>query len=146
MGNSTYNEIIDAMWGDFDTRVWKICDFYGIKKNELAEKLGIQQQRMSRLKVGKHHQEAYQLLLAFPNINPRWLLFGQEPMIAPAPIVAGSPQDSPEDRASKLADITRHETQQSPEYNCLLDKYTALAIENALLKQKLSDIATKISS
>lgn len=141
MGNSTYNEIIDAMWGDFDTRVWKICDFYGIKKNELAEKLGIQQQRMSRLKVGKHHQEAYQLLLAFPNINPRWLLFGQEPMIAPAPIVAGSPQDTPEGRASKLADIhrtTEEPVHHSAEYDRLIDRFQAVVAENALLKDKLN--------
>lgn len=143
MGNSTYNEIIDAMWGDFDTRVWKICDFYGIKKNELAEKLGIQQQRMSRLKVGKHHQEAYQLLLAFPNINPRWLLFGQEPMIAPAPIVAGSPQDTPEGRASKLAAI-QHDTEaqvhHSAEYDRLIDRFQAVVAENALLKDKLNKL------
>lgn len=146
MGKSTNNEIIVSMWGDFDLRVSKICKFYDITKKEMAAKIGIASGRLSQLKEGAQHTIAYSILLAYPDINARWLLFGQEPMIAPAPIVAGSPQDTPEGRALKLADITRHETQQSPEYNCLLDKYTALAIENTLLKQKLSDIATKISS
>ena len=141
MGKSTNNEIIVSMWGDFDLRVSKICKFYDITKKEMAAKIGIASGRLSQLKEGAQHTIAYSILLAYPDINARWLLFGQEPMIAPAPIVAGSPQDTPEGRASKLADIhrtTEEPVHHSAEYDRLIDRFQAVVAENALLKDKLN--------
>ena len=142
MGKSTNNEIIVSMWGDFDLRVSKICKFYDITKKEMAAKIGIASGRLSQLKEGAQHTIAYSILLAYPDINARWLLFGQEPMIAPAPIVAGSPQDTPEGRAAKLAAIQHINdapAHHSAEYDRLLDKYTAVVVENTLLKEKMSN-------
>ena len=143
MGKSTNNEIIVSMWGDFDLRVSKICKFYDITKKEMAAKIGIASGRLSQLKEGAQHTIAYSILLAYPDINARWLLFGQEPMIAPAPIVAGSPQDTPEGRASKLAAI-QHDTEaqvhHSAEYDRLIDRFQAVVAENALLKDKLNKL------
>lgn len=141
MGKSTNNEIIVSMWGDFDLRVSKICKFYDITKKEMAAKIGIASGRLSQLKEGAQHTIAYSILLAYPDINARWLLFGQEPMIAPAPIVAGSPQDTPEGRALKLADIhrtTEEPVHHSAEYDRLIDRFQAVVAENALLKDKLN--------
>ena len=143
MGKSTNNEIIVSMWGDFDLRVSKICKFYDITKKEMAAKIGIASGRLSQLKEGAQHTIAYSILLAYPDINARWLLFGQEPMIAPAPIVAGSPQDTPEGRASKLADIhrtTEEPVHHSAEYDRLIDRFQAVVAENALLKDKLNKL------
>lgn len=143
MGKSTNNEIIVSMWGDFDLRVSKICKFYDVTKKEMAAKIGIASGRLSQLKEGAQHTIAYSILLAYPDINARWLLFGQEPMIAPAPIVAGSPQDTPEGRASKLAAI-QHDTEaqvhHSAEYDRLIDRFQAVVAENALLKDKLNKL------
>ena len=141
MGKSTNNEIIVSMWGDFDLRVSKICKFYDVTKKEMAAKIGIASGRLSQLKEGAQHTIAYSILLAYPDINARWLLFGQEPMIAPAPIVAGSPQDTPEGRALKLADIhrtTEEPVHHSAEYDRLIDRFQAVVAENALLKYKLN--------
>ena len=141
MGKSTNNEIIVSMWGDFDLRVSKICKFYDVTKKEMAAKIGIASGRLSQLKEGAQHTIAYSILLAYPDINARWLLFGQEPMIAPAPIVAGSPQDTPEGRALKLADIhrtTEEPVHHSAEYDRLIDRFQAVVAENALLKDKLN--------
>ena len=141
MGKSTNNEIIVSMWGDFDLRVSKICKFYDITKKEMAAKIGIASGRLSQLKEGAQHTIAYSILLAYPDINARWLLFGQEPMISPAPIVAGSPQDTPEGRALKLADIhrtTEEPVHHSAEYDRLIDRFQAVVAENALLKDKLN--------
>lgn len=143
MGKSTNNEIIVSMWGDFDLRVSKICKFYDITKKEMAAKIGIASGRLSQLKEGAQHTIAYSILLAYPDINARWLLFGQEPMIAPAPIVAGSPQDTPEGRALKLADIhrtTEEPVHHSAEYDRLIDRFQAVVAENALLKDKLNKL------
>lgn len=143
MGKSTNNEIIVSMWGDFDLRVSKICKFYDITKKEMAAKIGIASGRLSQLKEGAQHTIAYSILLAYPDINARWLLFGQEPMIAPAPIVAGSPQDTHEGRALKLADIhrtTEEPVHHSAEYDRLIDRFQAVVAENALLKDKLNKL------
>jgi hypothetical protein len=67
------------MWDDFIPRVDKICEFYGIKKVELAEIIGTAQSNLST--HGVHHKEAYRILVNFPDINARWLLFGEGDML-----------------------------------------------------------------
>jgi hypothetical protein len=67
------------MWEDFIPRVDKICEFYGIKKVELAEIIGTAQSNLST--HGVHHKEAYRILVNYPDINARWLLFGDGEML-----------------------------------------------------------------
>ena len=67
------------MWEDFIPRVDKICEFYGIKKVELAEIIGTAQSNLST--HGVHHKEAYRILVTYPDINARWLLFGEGDML-----------------------------------------------------------------
>lgn len=79
MGKLECNRILATMWEDFIPRVDKICEFYGIKKVELAEIIGTAQSNLST--HGVHHKEAYRILVAYPDINPRWLLFGEGDML-----------------------------------------------------------------
>ena len=70
------------MWDNFDVRVKQICKFYHIKKWEMAAKIGTTQSNLSVLNNGKqHHTDAYRILLGFPEINARWLLFGDGDML-----------------------------------------------------------------
>ena len=91
------SRILATMWEDFIPRVDKICEFYGIKKVELAEIIGTAQSNLST--HGVHHKEAYRILVNYPNINARWLLFGEgdmltqkdaEPQKQPAPTPEGA--------------------------------------------------------
>lgn len=79
MGKLECSRILATMWDDFIPRVDKICDFYGIKKVELAEIIGTSQSNLST--HGVHHKEAYRILVNYPDINARWLLFGEGDML-----------------------------------------------------------------
>ena len=82
MGNIESGQILAAMWDNFDVRVKQICKFYHIKKWEMAAKIGTTQSNLSVLNNGKqHHTDAYRILLGFPEINARWLLFGDGEMV-----------------------------------------------------------------
>lgn len=79
MGKLECSQILATMWEDFILRVEKICEFYGIKKAELAEIIGTAQSSLST--PGVHHKEAYRILVNYPDINARWLLFGEGDML-----------------------------------------------------------------
>lgn len=79
MGKLECSRILATMWEDFIPRVDKICEFYGIKKVELAEIIGTAQSNLST--HGVHHKEAYRILVNYPDINARWLLFGEGDMM-----------------------------------------------------------------
>lgn len=81
MGKLECSRILATMWDDFIPRVDKICEFYSIKKVELAEIIGTAQSNLST--HGVHHKEAYRILVNYPDINARWLLFGEGDMITP---------------------------------------------------------------
>ena len=82
MGNIESGQILAAMWDNFDVRVKQICKFYHITKLEMAAKIGTTQSNLSVLNNGKqHHTDAYRILLGFPEINARWLLFGDGDML-----------------------------------------------------------------
>lgn len=97
MGKFECSQILATMWFNFIPRVDKICEFYGIRKAELAEIIGTAQSSLST--PGVHHKEAYRILVAYPDINPRWLLFGEgdmmtkkeaEPQNQPSPTPEGT--------------------------------------------------------
>lgn len=76
------SQILTTMWVNFDARVKEICKFYHITKLEMAAKIGSTQSNLSILNNGKqHHIDAYRILLAYPDINARWLLFGEGDML-----------------------------------------------------------------
>lgn len=127
MNNTSSNEILDAMWDNFDARVWKVCDFLHLKKYELADELDMQQQRLSRLKEGKHHKEAYLILLNHPEISARWLLFGQGSMTE-QPTVEQEQQQQQQPQ------------QESREYLSLLQAYRAAIEENVRLQMTLDTL------
>ena len=79
MGKLECGRILATMWDNFIPRVDKICEFYGIKKVELAEIIGTAQSNLST--PGVHHKEAYRILVNYPDINARWLLFGDGDMM-----------------------------------------------------------------
>lgn len=82
MGNIESGQILATMWDNFDVRVKQICKFYHITKLEMAAKIGTTQSNLSVLNNGKqHHTDAYRILLGFPEINARWLLFGEGDML-----------------------------------------------------------------
>lgn len=82
MGNIESGQILATMWDNFDARVKQICKFYHITKLEMAAKIGTTQSNLSVLNNGKqHHTDAYRILLGFPDINARWLLFGEGDML-----------------------------------------------------------------
>ena len=82
MGNIESGQILATMWDNFDVRVKQICKFYHITKLEMAAKIGTTQSNLSVLNNGKqHHTDAYRILLGFPEINARWLLFGDGDML-----------------------------------------------------------------
>lgn len=82
MGNIESGQILATMWDNFDVRVKQICKFYHITKLEMAAKIGTTQSNLSVLNNGKqHHTDAYRILLGFPDINARWLLFGDGDML-----------------------------------------------------------------
>ena len=82
MGNIESGQILATMWDNFDVRVKEICKFYHIKKWEMAIKIGSTQSNLSILNNGKqHHTDAYRILLGYPDINARWLLFGEGDML-----------------------------------------------------------------
>ena len=76
------SQILATMWDNFDARVKEICKFYHITKLEMAAKIGSTQSNLSILNNGKqHHIDAYRILLGYPDINARWLLFGEGEML-----------------------------------------------------------------
>jgi hypothetical protein len=82
MGNIESGQILATMWDNFDVRVKEICKFYHITKLEMAIKIGSTQSNLSILNNGKqHHTDAYRILLGYPDINARWLLFGEGDML-----------------------------------------------------------------
>ena len=82
MGNIESGQILATMWDNFDVRVKEICKFYHITKLEMAIKIGSTQSNLSILNNGKqHHTDAYRILLGYPDINARWLLFGDGDML-----------------------------------------------------------------
>lgn len=82
MGNIESGQILATMWDNFDVRVKQICKFYHITKLEMAAKIGTTQSNLSILNNGKqHHTDAYRILLGYPDINARWLLFGEGDML-----------------------------------------------------------------
>ena len=81
MGKFTSNEILDAMWVNFDARVKEIAHFYRILLKDIADEIGLDKSRLSQIKKGKQHEVAYRILIAYPDINARWLLFGEGDML-----------------------------------------------------------------
>ena len=126
MGNFITEENIDAMWLHFNDRILEICHHYRIQKKDIAKEIGVNGTRLSQRFGNAQHTIAYLILIHYPEINARWLLFGQGDMIdLPTP----APQEEVELPQS---------TQTSAEFQALLDRYTALAIENQMLKNQLN--------
>ena len=128
MGNFITEGNLDAMWLNFNQRILDICHHYHIQKKDIASKIGVTPSRLSQRMDSAQHTIAYLILIYYPEINARWLLFGQGDMIdLPTP----APQEEVELPQS---------TQTSAEFQALLDRYTALAIENQMLKDKLNKL------
>ncbi len=79
MGKLECSRILATMWDDFIPRVDKICEFYGITKQSLAELIGTAQSSIST--PGVHYKDACRILVFYPDINARWLLFGEGDML-----------------------------------------------------------------
>ena len=126
MGNFITEGNLDAMWLNFNQRILDICHHYHIQKKDIASKIGVTPSRLSQRMDSAQHTIAYLILIYYPEINARWLLFGQGDMIdLPTP----APQEEVELPQS---------TQTSAEFQALLNSYTALAIENQMLKNQLN--------
>ena len=143
MGNFITEENIDAMWLHFNDRILEICHHYRIQKKDIAKEIGVNGTRLSQRFGNAQHTIAYLILIHYPEINARWLLFGQGDMIdKPTP----KPYDSDDLPLPTAAEetapygVTRiyEPKQPSAEYQSLLDRYTALAIENQMLKNQLN--------
>ena len=154
MGNIESGQILAAMWDNFDVRVKQICKFYHITKLEMAAKIGTTQSNRSVLNNGKqHHTDAYRILLGFPDINARWLLFGDgdmleqkkaEPQKQPDPAPEGVTMIGDEKTLyrymyekteAKLAEKEREMIALAERYT---DTITRLKIENERLKKNMS--------
>ena len=151
MGKLECSRILATMWDDFIPRVDKICEFYGIKKVELAEIIGTAQSNLST--NGVHHKEAYRILVNYPDINARWLLFGDgdmltqkeaEPQKQPDPAPEGVTMIGDEKTLyrymyekteAKLAEKEREMIALAERYT---DTITRLKIENERLKKNMS--------
>ena len=79
MGKLECSRILATMWEDFIPRVDKICEFYGITKQSMAEIIGTAQSSIST--PGVHYKVACRILVFYPDINARWLLFGEGDML-----------------------------------------------------------------
>ena len=143
MGNFITEGNLDAMWLNFNQRILDICHHYHIQKKDIASKIGVTPSRLSQRMDSAQHTIAYLILIYYPEINARWLLFGQGDMIdKPTPKPYDS-DDLPLPTAAEEAapyGVTRiyEPKQPSAEYQSLLDRYTALAIENQMLKNQLN--------
>ena len=126
MGNFITEGNLDAMWLNFNQRILDICHHYHIQKKDIASKIGVTPSRLSQRMDSAQHTIAYLILIYYPEINARWLLFGQGDMIDK---LTPAPQEEVE--------LTQS-TQTSAEFQALLNSYTALAIENQMLKNQLN--------
>ena len=79
MGKLECSRILATMWDNFIPRVDKICEFYGITKQSMAEIIGTAQSSIST--PGVHYKDACRILVFYPDINARWLLFGDGDMM-----------------------------------------------------------------
>ena len=79
MGQLECSRILATMWDNFIPRVDKICEFYGITKQSMAEIIGTAQSSIST--PGVHYKDACRILVYYPDINARWLLFGEGDML-----------------------------------------------------------------
>lgn len=79
MGKLECSRILTTMWDNFIPRVDKICEFYGITKQSMAEIIGTSQSSIST--KGVHYKDACRILVYYPEINARWLLFGDGDML-----------------------------------------------------------------
>ncbi len=65
-------------------RIQQIIDYKGISAGDLAERLEVQRSNISHILNGRNKPGAVfieKLLQAFPDINARWLLTGEGPML-----------------------------------------------------------------
>lgn len=65
-------------------RIQQIIDYKGISAGDMAEKLDVQRSNISHILNGRNNPGAVfieKLLQAFPDINARWLLTGEGPMV-----------------------------------------------------------------
>ncbi len=68
-------------------RIQQIIDYKGISAGDLAELLDVQRSNISHILNGRNKPGAVfieKLLQAFPDINARWLLTGDGPMLLSA--------------------------------------------------------------
>lgn len=79
MGKLECSRILTTMWDNFIPRVDKICEFYGITKQSMAEIIGTSQSSIST--KGVHYKDACRILVYYPEINARWLLFDDGDML-----------------------------------------------------------------
>ena len=79
MGKLECSRILATMWDNFIPRVDKICEFYGITKQSMSEIIGTAQSSIST--KGVHYKDACRILVYYPDINARWLLFGEGDML-----------------------------------------------------------------
>ena len=79
MGKLECGRILATMWDNFIPRVDKICEFYGITKQSMSEIIGTAQSSIST--KGVHYKDACRILVYYPDINARWLLFGEGDML-----------------------------------------------------------------
>ena len=91
MGKLECSRILATMWDNFIPRVDKICEFYGITKQSMSEIIGTAQSSIST--KGVHYKDACRILVYYPDINARWLLFGEGDMLTQK---EAEPQNQPD--------------------------------------------------
>jgi len=94
MKSLNYNIVLDAAWAEFGTRINKICRKFDINKKELAEIIDVNSNRLSQIN-GRPHEVAARILLAYPDISARWLLFGHGEMMDNKEVPATKPEPTP---------------------------------------------------
>jgi transcriptional regulator with XRE-family HTH domain len=80
-------------------RITKFLIAEHISPTEFADKIGVQRSSISHVLTGRNYPSAsfiQKMLVAFPNLNPRWLLLGEGDMLsAKIPVLEPSLFDMP---------------------------------------------------
>jgi transcriptional regulator with XRE-family HTH domain len=112
-------------------RIQKFIDYKGISPGDLAEVLGVQRSNISHILNGRNKPGAVfieKFLLAFPNVNARWLFTGEGPMIIGEADSVRKEEKTPvkEDKAVQIPDAVKPVTPEKPVMGKSLEKVILL--------------------